>query len=113
MSVDELLLGDDKAAEPPDGYPDEPVYEVIDGVRVELPMSAENDLLANRLNIRLGWTIMERYLGNLVHEMLFDLPLTGRSRRRRPDVAFVSYHRWPADRPLPKQGNHWPVAPEL
>ncbi|HJZ93279.1 MAG TPA: Uma2 family endonuclease [Gemmataceae bacterium] len=114
MSVDELALaGEEKVVVPPDGYPDEPVYEVIDGVRVELPMSARNDFLANEATQELAALIRPRRMGQVVHEMLFELPLADRSRRRRPDIAFVSLDRWAADRPLPERGNHWPVAPDL
>src|SRR5688572_26433691 len=113
MSVDELLTDDEKVVVPPDGFPDEPVYEVIDGVRVESPISSLNDFLANEATQELAMLIRPRRLGRIVHEMLFELPLTDRSRRRRPDIAFVSFERWPVDRLPPDRGNHWPVAPEL
>ena len=49
----------------------------------------------------------------MVHKVLFDLVLPDRYRRRRPDVAFVSYERWPADRRIPGRVYHWSVVPEL
>jgi Uma2 family endonuclease len=113
VSIAEPLSSAHIQVQPPDGLPDEPVYEVIDGVRVELPMSLETDLLANELTFQLAALVRPRNLGWVVHEVLFELPLTDRERRRRPDVAFVSFGRWTADRPLPAQGNHWPVAPDL
>lgn len=96
-----------------EGYPDEPVYEVIDGVVVKLPMSIQNDFLANRLLFELGTLVRASSLGFVVHKMLFDLQLPGRIRRRRPDVAFVSFSRWPADQPIPADLSYWPVVPDL
>jgi Uma2 family endonuclease len=96
-----------------DTHSDEPLFEVIDGLRVELLVSAQNTYLASRLVIRSGPLVDSRQLGHVVGEMLFDLPLVGRSRGRRPDVAFVSFERWPAGQPLPEHGEHWSVAPDL
>jgi Uma2 family endonuclease len=96
-----------------EGYPDEPVYEIIDGVVSKLPMSIQNDFLANRLLIELGTSVRSSNFGMVVHKMLFDLPLPGRVRRRRPDIAFVSFSRWPAERPIPADLNYWPVVPDL
>jgi Uma2 family endonuclease len=45
-------------------------------------------------------------------EMLFRLPLNG-SRNRRPDVAFVTFERWPKDRVMPLTDNAWDVVPDL
>ena len=43
--------------------------------------------------------------------MLFDFSnITG--RKRRPDVAYVSFDSWPADRAIPHQEG-WPVVPDL
>jgi Uma2 family endonuclease len=35
------------------------------------------------------------------------------SRNRRPDLAFVSSDRWPADRPKSSRDNAWDVVPDL
>jgi Uma2 family endonuclease len=43
--------------------------------------------------------------------MLFDLGPTVR-RKRRPDVAFVSYERWPRQRRVPR-AEAWEVIPNL
>ena len=96
-----------------DTLSDEPLYEVIDGLRVELLMSALNDYLASRLTILLGSLVLSAKLGHVVCEVMFELPVTGRSRRRRPDVAFVSFERWAENRRLPERGDYWPVAPDL
>ena len=42
--------------------------------------------------------------------MLFDL--TPVQRQRRPDVAFVSYNRWPRQRRVPRT-EAWEVVPNL
>jgi Uma2 family endonuclease len=92
---------------------DEPLYEIINGERVELPpMSMYASLVASRVVRRLGGFVDVNALGEVVSEVLFSLPhATGRNRR--PDVAFVSYERWAKDRPLPVAGNAWEVVPDL
>ncbi len=35
------------------------------------------------------------------------------SRNRRPDLAFVSFDRWPIDRPMSSRDNAWDVVPDL
>ena len=46
--------------------------------------------------------------------MLFRIPLDeDRGRNRQPDLAFVSYDRWPALKPLPQSENAWDVVPDL
>ena len=50
-------------------------------------------------------------LGRVVPEALFLLD-PGRNLKRRPDVAFVSYERWPRRSPMPT-GDAWEVVPDL
>lgn len=89
------------------------LYEIIDGQRVELPpMSAYASRVASRIGSGLNSFAGEHDLGEAVTEVLFRLPLE-RSRNRRPDVAFVSYERWPKDRPQPPADNAWDVVPDL
>ena len=72
---------------------DEPLYEIVNGQRVELPpMSAYAMWLASRLHIRLGLYAEDKELGVSVAEMLFMLDAE-HNLRRRPDVAFVSTAR--------------------
>jgi Uma2 family endonuclease len=92
---------------------DEALYEVIDGLRVELPMSTENELLSNELHLELGIYARSKRNGWALHETLFELPLEGRQRRRRPDIAFLSFDRWAADRQPPTGVNALPVAPDV
>ena len=89
---------------------DEPLFEIIDGQRVEiLPMSAFASLIATSLLGHLFRQAQDR--GHLAMETLFCL--AGVGRNRRPDVAFVSFERWPKLRPHNKEDNAWDVVPNL
>src|SRR6266568_6263579 len=91
---------------------DEPLYEIINGQRVDLPpMSAYTTWIASRLHLRLGLYAEDKGLGVSVAEMLFVLDAE-HNLRRRLDVAFVSTARWPLDRALPETGD-WDVVPDL
>jgi Uma2 family endonuclease len=91
---------------------DEPLYEMVDGQRVDVPpMSVYTTWLASRLHGLLWPYIEEHRLGTCVMEMLFILDAQ-RNLRRRPDVAFVSANRWPLDREIPTTGD-WDVVPDL
>ena len=87
-------------------------YELLDGVRVELPpMSAANTVLAGRLARRMSNFADPAGVGEAHQDVLIKLPLP-LDRNRRPDVAFVPYSRWPRERAVP-QGNAWEVLPDL
>jgi Uma2 family endonuclease len=91
---------------------DEPLYEIVNGQRVDLPpMSAYATWIAARLHGRLWPYAEDKGLGTSVPEMLFVLDAE-HNLRRRPDVAFVSTARWPLDRALPETGD-WEVVPDL
>jgi len=91
---------------------DEPLYEIVDGQRVDLPpMSVYTTWLASRLHGRLWPYVEEHGLGTCVMEMLFILDAE-RNLRRRPDVAFVLADRWPLDREIPTTGD-WDIVPDL
>ena len=91
---------------------DEPLYEIVDGQRVDLqPMSVYTAWLASRLHGQLWPYVEEHGFGTCVMEMLFILDAE-RNLRRRPDVAFVSADRWPLDREFPVTGD-WDVVPDL
>lgn len=75
-------------------------------------MSAYAVRVSFRIASVVGRFAEEKGLGEAAHEELFRLPLE-RDRNRRPDAAFVSYERWPKDRPMPLAGNAWDVAPDL
>jgi Uma2 family endonuclease len=91
---------------------DEPLYEIVNGQRVDLPpMSVYTTWLASCLHGLLWSYVREQGLGMSVAEMLFVLDAE-HNLRRRPDVAFVSTARWPLDRALPRTGD-WGVVPDL
>jgi Uma2 family endonuclease len=88
------------------------LYEIIDGRKVELPpMSVQSSGLAFLIAIRLAMAGMQANLGRAYTEMLFAIPAHD-THNRRPDIAFVPYTRWPADKPFPNS-NAWDVLPEL
>jgi Uma2 family endonuclease len=88
---------------------DEPLFEIIDGQRVELPpMGANESWLASYLATLINNFAMTN-IGKAGTETLFDLQI---GRNRRPDVAFVRYDRWPRRRPIPP-GDAWTVVPNL
>src|SRR5258708_38483891 len=80
---------------------DEPLYEVVDGWRVELaPMGVHETLIASALMFFLQMFAKPQGLGRAVVEALFDLEAGGRGRRRA--VSRVSFQRWPANRRVPR-----------
>ena len=92
--------------------PEDILYEIVDGRFEELPpMSTQAAVVASRLTRKMGHFAEKNGLGEVVTEVLIGL--TPRSRRKhRPDVVFVSYGRWPKEKPVPST-DPWPVVPEL
>jgi len=92
---------------------DPPFFEIVDGKKVETPpMSSYAVRIANILAFEIELHARANNLGQAVVEQIFNLRLT-LDRNRRPDVAFVSYQRWPKDRPQSTQGDVWDVVPDL
>ena len=88
------------------------LFEVIDGVVVELPpMGFKQLALANELKRLIDAYLSERSLGRFFVEGLFDLR-PAIHRNRRPDGAFVSFDRWPKTREFPDD-NALPAVPDL
>jgi Uma2 family endonuclease len=86
-------------------------YEVINGMRVERePMGAFETVLASWLCHLLNSFAVGRKLGLAVNEVLFVLNAP-RDLKRRPDVAFVSYTRWPTS--VVAREPAWNVVPDL
>lgn len=90
-------------------------YEIVNGEIQELPpMSFYATEVANQLK-----TAVDRYLitddcGRSRIELLFKIPLPeDRTRNRQPDLVFVSYNRWPRNRPIPFTGNALDVVPDI
>ena len=91
---------------------DDILYEMVDGKLVELgPMGAHEIWLATVLVVHLANFVRQHQLGRVVQELLFDFT-TMVQRKRRPDAAFVSYARWPRQRPVP-HADAWEVVPNL
>jgi Uma2 family endonuclease len=89
------------------------LYEVVNGRRVEPPpMGILSTRLASRLGRRLGTFADDNGLGDVEVEMLFILD-EAEDLQRRPDVAFVSYERWPRSRPVSDDEAAWNVVPDL
>jgi len=91
---------------------DEPLYEIVNGQRVELqPMGILSNLIAARLYAAILSHLRNSQLGVVVMEALLILDEDS-NLRRRPDVAFVSVQRWPLDRDVPETGD-WAIVPDL
>lgn len=90
-------------------------YEVVNGEVVEIPpMSGFASEVANRIRDHLVVYAAARRSGRSRNDMLFRVPLPeDRTRKRVPDVAFVSFDRWPEDRPMPYKGDPVDVVPDL
>lgn len=90
-------------------------YEVVNGVIVEVPpMSAYASEVANRIQNELVIYGRASGRGRPRMDMMFRLPLAAdTTREREPDVAFISFDRWPENRPLPYKGNPVDVVPDL
>jgi Uma2 family endonuclease len=87
-------------------------YEVVDGQMVENPpMGAEESTLASFLTGFIDPFARSNRLGRVVTETLFLINRL-RNLKRRPDLAFVSDHRWPLTRRVPRT-EAWDVVPDL
>ena len=91
---------------------DEPLYEIVNGKRVSLEMSAYSVRVGSRLSRLMGHFGDAHDLGEVASENLFRLRLPG-DQCRCPDVAFVSFERWAKGRPMPLRGDAWDVVPDL
>lgn len=94
-------------------FPEDSLYEVVDGQVVEKEMSGFAILIALKLySSWLKHIIFEgRGSGTPLHEMVFVIDAK-HDLRRRPDVSFVSAERWPVNRGLPLEGD-WAVIPDI
>jgi Uma2 family endonuclease len=85
------------------------LYETVNGTQVEKKVGAPEVLLANEIH-RVLAPFARPDLGWSFVELAFELPVVG--NERKPDVAFLSYGRWPRDRRFPR-ANALPVAPDI
>jgi len=93
--------------------PDEVLYEVVDNQIRELPpMGIRENLLAATLMRILSAFAWDHKLGHIVAETLFLLAAPPRDLQRRPDLAFVSFDRWPRKRRV-ESAAAWEVVPNL
>jgi Uma2 family endonuclease len=87
-------------------------YEVVDNQIRELPpMSARETRFASSLSHILGNFAWTHDLGQVDVEMLYLLDAP-KNLQRRPDVAFISFQRWPRGKPVPGT-NALEVVPNL
>ncbi|MGF1578273.1 MAG: Uma2 family endonuclease [Gemmataceae bacterium] len=98
---------------PQDLDQDEPLYEIIDGERVELPpMSILSNQVASLLHGELSHHLKAHPTGRGFMEALFRLPLPI-DRNRRPDVAYASNERIAQASSQSGSENAWAIVPEL
>lgn len=97
---------------PPDpiGDPDS-LYEIIDGRVVEKAVGYKEIQLGFDLGLLLADYGKRSGVGRPSVENMYRTRANP-SRKRRPDVAFLTFDRWPADREYP-QGDALEVAPDL
>jgi Uma2 family endonuclease len=90
-------------------------YEVVNGQILEIaPMSAFASEIANRLRDHLAAYALRTNAGRTRMDMAFRIPLAeDETREREPDLAFISFDRWPQDRPMRYRGNPVDVIPNL
>ena len=87
-------------------------YEVVGDVRVETPrMGTYETDVANNLMGSLDNFVRGNGLGKALVEMLFRIDVD-EDLQRRPDLAVVTYARWPKGRP-PSPNDTWNVVPDL
>jgi Uma2 family endonuclease len=107
----------DLETRPPDPHmaADDALYEVVHGVRVELPnLSRYAVRVASELIFHLATHAKAYALGEVISEGLFHLPLPeDLDHFRRPDIAYVSRERWPAERPDDPDVSAWDCPPDL
>lgn len=84
-------------------------YEIVNGEIVERSMpNPEHARIEARITIELGKFLEENPLGELYTECHFQL---SEALTRVPDVAFVSFERFPASGE--SRGSKWTIAPDL
>ena len=95
----------------PEVPPSDGLYEIVNGKVVEKTMGVYEVHVTNLLDLFLGRFAFDHQLGNVESEMLFKLSKDARSQRR-PDIAFISYEKWPKGRRFPSD-NAFLIVPDL
>jgi Uma2 family endonuclease len=95
-----------------DDFPSDSLYEIIDGVKVEMPpTSADSSAVVGDLATFLtAWGVANN-VGKAYPEMLMKLPNLG-TKNRRPDVVFIPFSKWTRGI-RPPQTNAWDILPDL
>jgi Uma2 family endonuclease len=96
---------------------DNDLYEEVNGRRIRTPtMTCYAGIIASDLAYPLFRHLHEQVSpqGWVVIQVLFCIPLPeDANRKRRPDLAFVSFDRWPIDRAMSSTDDAWDVVPDL
>jgi Uma2 family endonuclease len=95
----------------PESVPDDMLYEVVDGKIVEKIVGVYEADIATLLIEFLAPFARAHRLGRVFGETIFRIDQS-KNLQRRPDVAFVSHARWPANRKPPKVAV-WDMVPDL
>ena len=95
----------------PMSLPDDMLYEVVDGKIVEKTVGVYEADIATLLIEFLAPFVAAHRLGRVFGETIFRIDQS-KNLQRRPDVAFVSHARWPAQRRAPKVAV-WDMVPDL
>jgi Uma2 family endonuclease len=95
----------------PMSLPDDMLYEVVDGKIVEKIVGVHEAEIATLLIEFLAPFARLHRLGRVFGETIFRIDQS-KNLQRRPDVAFVSHARWPAQRRAPRVAV-WDMVPDL
>ena len=95
----------------PVSLPEDMLYEVVDGKIVEKIVGVHEAEIATLLIEFLAPFARLHRLGRVFGETIFRIDQS-KNLQRRPDVAFVSHARWPAQRRAPKVAV-WDMVPDL
>lgn len=89
--------------------------EVVFGQFYEAePMSGYAAAVAVEVNAELTVFVRKSRVGRVFNETLFRVAVPDDAGRiRKPDLAYVSFDRWPADKPFPYRGNPVDAVPDL
>jgi Uma2 family endonuclease len=91
---------------------EEPLYEVVNGQRVELPPMAISSIrVTDTLALFMGNWARAQGTGRVTVEMLHWLD-EAVELKRRPDISYVSHDRWPRNKPV-TDDEAWDVVPDL
>jgi len=98
---------EDLLALPDDGR----VFELVDGLLVELNMGAESEAIGSLFYYYMQQFCMSNPLGRAVANGTFKCFVDAPEKVRRPDAAFISFARLPAAHPIPR--GFFRVVPDL